>query len=135
MTKEEAISIMKVIVHMLEEKYDTDRVEEAVDMAIEALEQKPICQSAGVDCEDCPAYEDAISRKAVTDALCSDCELYKDGKRTCFMKCEEYHFLTTLPPVVTKEERALLQRWRDNRGVSMEEFAKALELLEGSDKE
>lgn len=37
MTNEEAISIMKVIVHMLEEKYDTDRVEEAVDMAIKAL--------------------------------------------------------------------------------------------------
>ena len=27
MTGEEAINIMKVIVHMLEEKYDTDRVE------------------------------------------------------------------------------------------------------------
>ena len=44
MTREEAISIMKVIVHMLEEKYDTDRVEEAVDMAIKTLEQKPICE-------------------------------------------------------------------------------------------
>lgn len=31
--------------------------------------QKPICPSAGVDCEDCPAYEDAISRKAVLDTL------------------------------------------------------------------
>ena len=40
MTREEAISIMKVIVHMLEEKYDTDRVEEAVDMAISALSEK-----------------------------------------------------------------------------------------------
>jgi uncharacterized OB-fold protein len=41
MTSEEAINIMKVIVHMLEEKYDTDRVEDAVDMAIKALEQEP----------------------------------------------------------------------------------------------
>ena len=31
--------------------------------------QKPICPSAGVDCEDCPAYEDAISRKAVLNTL------------------------------------------------------------------
>lgn len=41
MTREEAINIMKVIVQMLEEKYDTDRVEDAVDMAIKALEQEP----------------------------------------------------------------------------------------------
>lgn len=38
MTNEEAISIMKVIVHMLEPQYDTDRIEGAVDMAIRALE-------------------------------------------------------------------------------------------------
>lgn len=31
--------------------------------------QKPICPSAGIDCEDCPAYEDTISRKAVLDTL------------------------------------------------------------------
>lgn len=31
--------------------------------------QKPICPSAGVDCEDCPAYEDAISRKAVFEQI------------------------------------------------------------------
>ena len=55
MTREEAINIMKVIVHMLEEKYDTDRVEDAVDMAIEALSAEP--------CEDC------ISREAVLDAI------------------------------------------------------------------
>ena len=31
--------------------------------------QKPICPSAGIDCEDCPAYEDAISREAVIDGI------------------------------------------------------------------
>ena len=31
--------------------------------------QKSICPSAGIDCEDCPAYEDTISRKAVIDTL------------------------------------------------------------------
>ena len=55
MTREDAINIMKVIVHMLEEKYDTDRVEDAVDMAIKALEQEP--------CEDC------ISRVAIKRKL------------------------------------------------------------------
>ena len=38
MTTDEAISIMNVIVHMLEPQYDTDRVEDAVEMAIKALE-------------------------------------------------------------------------------------------------
>ncbi len=41
MTREDAISILNVIVHMLEPKYDTDRVEEAFDMAFKALEQEP----------------------------------------------------------------------------------------------
>ena len=41
MTREEAISIMNVIVHMLEAQYDTDIVEDAVEMAIKALEQEP----------------------------------------------------------------------------------------------
>ena len=40
MTREEAISIMNVIVHMLEPQYDTDRIEDAVEMAIKALEQE-----------------------------------------------------------------------------------------------
>ena len=40
-TTEEAISIMNVIVHMLEPQYDTDRVEDAVDMAIKALNREP----------------------------------------------------------------------------------------------
>ena len=39
MTREEAISIMNVIVHMLEPQYDTDRIEDAVEMAIKALDQ------------------------------------------------------------------------------------------------
>ena len=39
MNRTEAIDIMKVIVHMLEKKYDTDRVEDAVDIAIKSIEQ------------------------------------------------------------------------------------------------
>ena len=55
MTTEEAISIMNVIIHMLEPQYDTERVEDAVSMAIKALEQQPC--------------EDAISREAVLDYI------------------------------------------------------------------
>ena len=55
MTREEAISIMSVIVHMLETQYDTDRIEDAVEMAIKALEQ-----------ESC---DDAISRQVAIVAL------------------------------------------------------------------
>lgn len=45
MTREEAINIMNVIVHMLEPQYDTDRIEDAVEMAIKALEQEPCIDS------------------------------------------------------------------------------------------
>ena len=55
MTRDEAISIMNVMVHMLEPQYDTDRIEDAVEMAIKALEQEPC--------------EDAVSRQAVIDTL------------------------------------------------------------------
>ena len=41
MTREETISIMNVIVHMLEPQYDTDRIEDAVETAIKALKQEP----------------------------------------------------------------------------------------------
>lgn len=47
--------------------------------------------------------EDAISRQAVMDALCDGCELFKNGEQTCFTKCEEYHFLATLPPVTPQQ--------------------------------
>ena len=55
MTSDEAIGIMNVIVHMLEPQYDTDRIEDAVEMAIKALEQQPC--------------EDVISRQATLDAI------------------------------------------------------------------
>ncbi len=42
MTREEAISIMNVIVHMLEPQYDTERIEDAVEIAIKALEQENV---------------------------------------------------------------------------------------------
>ena len=56
MTREEAIQVLSMV-----EAHGT-LVIQAKEMAIKALEQKPICPSAGVDCEDCPVYGDAISR-------------------------------------------------------------------------
>ncbi len=47
--------------------------------------------------------DDAISRQAVMDALCDECELFKNGEQTCFSKCEEYHFLATLPSLRPQE--------------------------------
>lgn len=85
MTRDEAISIMNVIVHMLEPQYDTDRIEDAVEMAIKALEQEPcenccngnqiekakLCQKsylAGMEHKQEPC-EDAVSRQAVIDTI------------------------------------------------------------------
>ena len=71
MTREEAISIMNVIIHMLEPQYDNDRVEEAVDMAIKALEQEPVldkirAEIANLDDAD---YDYEGYYKAVKDVL------------------------------------------------------------------
>lgn len=120
-TKEQILECFKDIDHAYNDctRYDT------LKCMLDEL-QKP-CEPV-----ENPDQLDCISRQAVIDALCSDCELYKDGKRTCFTKCEEYHFLTTLPPVVTKEEQVLVQRWRDNRGISMEEFEDAMDALRES---
>ena len=63
------------------------------DEQIKAIEGAFSCPSAGIDCEDCPAYEDTISRKAVLDtlermdkALDEDrtVESYKDLLRECY---------------------------------------------------
>lgn len=43
MTRDEAIDIMKVVIHMLDDDYD-DRVEIAIQMAIEALQAEPVCE-------------------------------------------------------------------------------------------
>lgn len=67
MTREEAISIMNVIVHMLEPQYDTDRIEDAVEMAIKALEQET--------CEDCVNRKDAIIQLSHNKTGNDDCDV------------------------------------------------------------
>ena len=86
MTNEEAIARIKI--HKSVHKMNEPRaihISEALEMAIKLLAQEPC--------------EDAISRQAVINALCDGCELFKSGEQTCRSKCEEYHFLATLPSV------------------------------------
>ena len=80
MTREEAISIMNVIVHMLEPQYDTDRIEDAVEMAIKALEQEPC--------------DDVISKRAVVDAI-ADTIVY--GESLGYGLAEE--IVSEIPPI------------------------------------
>lgn len=84
---------MKIVIDIPENVYKRfcncnrfpDEVEEAI-IAItdgEPLEQKPICPSAGVDCEDCPASSSEKSNKTghwIFDEIldrhyyCSECK-------------------------------------------------------------
>ena len=64
MTREEIKNTPELIDFLLDESVLADsrtkvrkRLEEVCNLAIKALSQEPICPSAGVDCEDCPAYE------------------------------------------------------------------------------
>ena len=64
MTREEAIDLLDNLIGMVEDNHKSD-YDTALQMAIKALEQEPICPSHGIDCEDCPAYDpcgDVISR-------------------------------------------------------------------------
>ena len=75
-------------------------------------------------CEDCPLnqFEKDLQilddMNAATDAI-NYSEGYKDG----FKKAKEVFS-------ITKEEWALLKKWRDNRGVSIEDFEDAMKELQ-----
>ena len=91
MTREEANKELERAFDVLDHTCHMDnRRKEAFNMARVALSAEPC---------------DCISRKEVMKALCNNCELCKDGVQTCFSKCEEYHFLVTLPSIqpTTKE--------------------------------
>ena len=89
MTREEALSIMQVIVHMLEKQYDNDRVEEAVEIAIEALKAQPCV--------------DVVSREAVKELYCMICM----ETNICYQSkenCKDLKLFDRLPSV--QPERA-----------------------------
>ena len=108
MTREEAISIMNVIVHMLEPQYDTDRIEDAVAMAIEALEQltsyeQTINKLTKAISEQEPC-DDAISRQAIQDYIAKYLSqyLYNDV-REAIEVIDEY--IGELPSVKPQEPK------------------------------
>lgn len=73
MLREEAIYIIDHLKPTdFKDSFDAYIVGEALNMAIKALSQEPICPSHGIDCEDCPAYDpcgDVISRQAALKML------------------------------------------------------------------
>ena len=95
--------------------------------------QKPICPSAGIDCEDCPAYEDTISRKAVIDtlermdkALDEDrtVENYKELLRECYK---------VLPSVKPKSEwehdHEILKAYSDGANAVLDKIREEIKTL------
>lgn len=103
MTREEAISIMNVIIHMLEPQYDNDRVEEAVDMAIESLELEP-CEELFDDWHEAPSY--AMTLEQAREAVH---ELRKENVKLRKEPCKD----TISREAVLKEIPAL---WNSNGG-------------------
>ena len=96
------------------------------DDITETIPPLPICPSAGIDCEDCPAYEDTISRKAVLDtlenmdrALDEDrtVENYKELLRECYK---------VLPSVKPKSEwehdHEILKAYSDGASAVLDEI-------------
>lgn len=112
------------------------------EQAVKYLQSSGFSEEQIKDIEGAFTCEDAISRKAVINHICEGKSCYKENcKGVLFNRCmdiawvnDELPSVNPLPKALTKEERELVQRWRDGRGISMEEFAKALELLEGSEK-
>jgi hypothetical protein len=107
MTREEAISIMNVIVHMLEPQYDTDRIEDAVETAIKALEQEPCT--------------DAISRQAVTEVLLKHAHSEVGKAFAEFLVSQ----INDLPPVTPQYTEAEIQKMQNLESV---EIQKAYEI-------
>lgn len=115
MTIDEAISIMNVIVHMLEPQYDTDRIEEAVEMAIKALKHqvtdavdrvtiKEYLESFGTDTN--VTATDCISREAVIKTITE----WLFSKEFYYTNATEYlrKRLDELPPVTPQPK---MGRW------------------------
>ena len=95
--------------------------------------QKPICPSAGVDCEDCPAYEDTISRKAVIDtlenmdrALDEDrtVENYKDLLRECYKVLPS---VTPKPKSECEHDHEILKAYSDGASAVLDKIRAEIE--------
>lgn len=66
MTNDRAVEILNAIIFMLGRNYDTDEVEEAIHMAIEALEAQESCNDLAINLQP-SKQDDLISRQAAID--------------------------------------------------------------------
>lgn len=115
---------------------------QSIGMALAKLEllEKQGCKvidPSGSSSENPNKCDDAISRRAVIQHICEEKFCYKPNcKGVLFNRCMDITWVNELPPAepITKEERALLQKWRYSRGVSIEEFEEAMDALSGSEK-
>lgn len=58
-------AVLKIIDGWYEQNRDTDNIEDLIVLITymdSVNPQKPICPSAGIDCEDCPAYEKTLNK-------------------------------------------------------------------------
>ena len=94
------------------------------DIAIEQLHE--LGYEFGQKIEPC---DDVVSRESVKELIKSgiSTDTYEDIELVC-------KWVDEMPPVrpqeLTREEQTLLRKWRDNRGISMEEFSEALDALQ-----
>ena len=71
--KEKAIGALKIstpVMAMTQEKFN-DYIQ-TLNKIMDCIEQEPICPSAGIDCEDCPAYEPSSDRAVSLNAVLSE---------------------------------------------------------------
>ena len=90
MTNNEAAEIMKAIIFMLPNEYDSDEVEEAIHMAINALQAQDLNKQVTGKLN---SADDTISRAAAIDALdkeyrCTDKTDDWDGLKTAMLIIE-----------------------------------------------
>ena len=81
MTNERAAEVLNAIIFMLGREYDTDEVEEAIHMAIEALQAQESCNDFATNLQPCKQdADDLISRQAAKEQKAEESLLRTDDK-------------------------------------------------------
>lgn len=130
MTKEEKEAALHCLRAMIDEEVceecplygttGTDHCEkDCVRFAIQALEQKPICPSAGIDCEDCPAHEDTIGRYQKIKQMLY--EFKEMPLAPCLMKghiCAVHEILNeVIDPFASSSEKPNKSEWQQDHEI------------------
>ena len=72
-------AVLKIIDGWYDNNRDTENIEDLIVLITYMCSvnpQKPICPSAGIDCEDCPAYEPKTGWISVSERLPEKADLY-----------------------------------------------------------